>query len=234
MHVFYIPDIVAGGIYNLDKEESYHCVRVLRLRDRDEVMITDGKGGLYLAEIVQADIRCCSVLVKNPLEDTQKRSFRVHIALAPTKNISRTEWFIEKATEMGVDRISLFVSEHSERTSVNMERLNKLVISAAKQSVKAMMPQLDPLCSFESVIMQADCDKKFLACCNREDRTSIKKEYVAGESAMVMIGPEGDFSEKEVKAAEEMGFRIISLGQSRLRTETAALYALQNIHFVNS
>jgi 16S rRNA (uracil1498-N3)-methyltransferase len=142
------------------------------------------------------------------------------------------EWFLEKAVEMGVDKISFFIGEHSERTSIKRERLEKIMISALKQSLKAYMPELEENASYKDLIKSCE-GKKFIAYCKPEGRTSIKESYNKGEDVLILIGPEGDFSEKEVELALNNGFQAITLGESRLRTETAALFALQSVHFVN-
>jgi 16S rRNA (uracil1498-N3)-methyltransferase len=143
------------------------------------------------------------------------------------------EWFVEKAVEMGVDKISFFVGEHSERTIIKRERIEKIMVSALKQSLKSYMPQLDEKANFYDLVKNAKESRKFIAYCKPEGRTSIKESYKQGEDVLILIGPEGDFSEKEVDFAIENGFQTITLGESRLRTETAALFALQSVHFVN-
>jgi 16S rRNA (uracil1498-N3)-methyltransferase len=147
--------------------------------------------------------------------------------------MNRIEWFVEKAVEMGVDKISFFTSEHSERTVVKRERIEKIMVSALKQSLKAYMPELDETINFKDLVKNSQESKKFIAYCKPEGRTSIKESYNKEEDVLILIGPEGDFSENEVAFAIENGFKTITLGESRLRTETAALFALQGIHFVN-
>ncbi len=235
MHLFYTPDLELdkGEYYSLSKEESSHCVKVLRLREKDTICLTNGTGRFVFAEITDASPKLCSFIVNEVKEDYGKRNYRIHIAVAPTKNMNRIEWFVEKAVEMGVDKISFFTSEHSERTVVKRERIEKIMISALKQSLKAYMPELDEKVSFKDLVKNSQESKKFIAYCKPEGRTSIKDSYNKEEDVLILIGPEGDFSENEVSFAIENGFKTITLGESRLRTETAALFALQGIHFVN-
>ena len=235
MHLFYTPDLELdkGEYYSLSKEESSHCVKVLRLREKDTICLTNGTGRFVFAEITDASPKLCSFIVNEVKDDYGKRNYRIHIAVAPTKNMNRMEWFVEKAVEMGVDKISFFTSEHSERMVVKRERVEKIMISALKQSLKAYMPELDEKVSFKDLVKNSQESKKFIAYCKPEGRTSIKDSYNKEEDVLILIGPEGDFSENEVSFAIENGFKTITLGESRLRTETAALFALQGIHFVN-
>ena len=234
MHLFYTPDfeLNEGEYYSLNKEESTHCIKVLRLREKDIICLTNGLGRFVFAEISDANPKNCSFVVTEVKEDYGKRDFRIHIAVAPTKNMNRMEWFLEKAVEMGVDKISFFIGEHSERTIIKRERLEKIMVSALKQSLKAYMPELNENADFMELINSNET-KKFIAYCKPDGRTSIKESYNKGEDVLILIGPEGDFSEKEVELALNNGFQAITLGESRLRTETAALFALQSIHFVN-
>lgn len=233
MHLFYAPELDCSRDYSLSKEETQHCVRVLRMKEGDKVLLTDGKGGLYQAEIVQAVAQSCVCRVEKQLEDPQRRDYHIHIALAPTKNNARTEWFVEKAVEAGIDEISLFESRYSERTNVKAERLEKVMISALKQSFKANITAINPIVNFKTLVDSAKEQYKFIATCEGAKRVKLKDCYHQGGDVIVLIGPEGDFSKEEVVYAEERGFRPITLGQARLRTETAALYALQGIHFIN-
>lgn len=233
MHLFYAPELDCSRDYSLSKEEAQHCVRVLRMKEGYKVLLTDGKGGLYQAEIVQAVAQSCVCRVEKQLEDPQRRDYHIHIALAPTKNNARTEWFVEKAVEAGIDEISLFESRYSERTNVKAERLEKVMISALKQSFKANITAINPIVDFKTLVDSAKEQYKFIATCEGAKRVKLKDCYHQGGDVIVLIGPEGDFSKEEVAYAEERGFRPITLGQARLRTETAALYALQGIHFIN-
>lgn len=235
MHLFYTPDLELeeGEFYSLNKEESSHCIKVLRLKEKDTICLTNGKGRFVFAQITDAMPKACSFIVTKAQDEYAKRTYRIHLAVAPTKNMNRMEWFIEKAVEMGIDKISFFVSEHSERTNVKKERLEKIMVSALKQSLKSYMPELDIETKLSQLIKSSKETKKYIAYCKPEGRTCIKEDYKAGEDVLILIGPEGDFSEQEVENAIANGFKTITLGESRLRTETAALFALQSIHFVN-
>jgi len=224
MHLFYTPDI-ASDIYTLEEQESKHCIRVLRLKIGDEITLTDGIGNMYFSKIIEAHPKRCTVEVVEVKKGYGKRSFTIHIAVAPTKNIARTEWFIEKATEIGIDKITPLICEHSERKTTKTERLAKVVTSAVKQSLKAYHPVMNNSIDFKKFIEQKFEGEKFIAYCSDEYRGSLKNIYRKGEDALILIGPEGDFSPAEVDLAIKHGFMPVSLGHSRLRTETAALYA---------
>ncbi len=233
MHLFYTPNLNPNEPYSLSKEESAHAVRVLRLKEGNEVLLSDGEGNIYTAEILQALPQSCVCSIKSRFESYDKRDFSVRIAVAPTKNNARMEWFAEKATEMGINEITLFKSTHSERVVMKTERLEKVVISALKQSYKAFVPRIAPVKEFKQVVDEAKEAKRFIATCEGEERVKLKEAYCKGEDVIVLIGPEGDFSKEEISYAVSKGFRPLTLGEARLRTETAALYALQGIHFVN-
>jgi 16S rRNA (uracil1498-N3)-methyltransferase len=224
MHLFYTPDI-KSEIYTLDEQESKHCIRVLRLKIGDGITLTDGVGNMYFTKIIEDHPKRCTVQVAEVKKEYGKRPFKIHIAVAPTKNIARTEWFIEKATEIGIDEITPLICEHSERKIVKTERLTKVVTSAVKQSLKAYHPVVNDSVKFKKFIQQEFKGAKFIAYCSDEYRDSLKNIYEKGEDALVLIGPEGDFSPEEVDLAINHGFKPVSLGNSRLRTETAALYA---------
>jgi len=233
MHLFYTPDITENT-YTLSEEESKHCVRVLRMANGDEIELMDGKGSIYKAEIIDNNPKRCTVKIVNTIK-TEQRKFHLHIAIAPTKSIDRTEWFLEKATEIGVDELSLLNCQNSERTVIKAERLGKVLISAIKQSKNAYLPQLNELVDFNTYIStnQHFKGKKFIAHCYSNDLPHLKSKYNSLENVLVLIGPEGDFSLEEVKLAEANGFTSISLGKNRLRTETAALYACNTINVIN-
>jgi 16S rRNA (uracil1498-N3)-methyltransferase len=234
MQLFYTPDINPLEVYFLEQEESNHCVKVLRLKEGDELYLTDGIGNIYKAQILIANAKSCGVKVIETEYEYQKRNFYLHIAIAPTKNLSRIEWFVEKATEMGIDEISPMITEHSERVYMKTERLEKIIISAMKQSLKAYKPKLNPPREFSEIISSANQEKKLIGYCdNNETRYLIAEAYKKAEDVLILIGPEGDFSPSEIEIAKENGFKIINMGTSRLRTETAALFALCNIHSIN-
>lgn len=237
MHLFYTPDITLPT-YVLTEEESKHCVRVLRLSIGDNITLIDGKGGWYEAKITLDHPKKCEVRIISEQKEVGKSSYKLHLAIAPTKHMDRLEWFAEKATEIGIGELSLLNCHHSERVVVKTERLEKVLISAMKQSLKAYLPKLNPVMDFKK-FMESVVDfngQKFIAHCHPAavEKLHLKKLYQEQESVLILIGPEGDFSSEEVKMALEKGFREISLGSSRLRTETAALAACLTVHILNS
>lgn len=232
MHIFYTPDIVAEA-YTLSEEESKHAVRVLRLQVGDEVVLVDGKGGYYQARILEANPKRTHLQVFQTQQDFGKRNHYLHIAVAPTKNIERMEWFLEKATEMGIDEITPIICERSERKEVKLERLNKIITSAVKQSIKAYHPQLNEAISFKKLLDQPFEGQKLIAHCMDHEKSSSKQIIQTNKRYLVLIGPEGDFTPTELALAKECGFLPLSLGESRLRTETAALAACFEINFLN-
>lgn len=232
MQLFFTPDIDSEN-YFLSEEESKHAVRVLRLSKGDEVNLIDGRGGFYKAEIVNANPKKCEVRVLKTEKEFGKRNFHLHIACAPTKNIERFEWFLEKAAEIGVDEITPIICEHSERTSVKTDRLNKVLVSAMKQSVKAYLPKLNEAKKITDVIKGNNVAKKLIAHCGAEEKEHLKNLISKGESVFILIGPEGDFSTEEIDLAIRNGFHEISLGKSRLRTETAAVFGCSIANLIN-
>lgn len=231
MQLFYTPDIATNP--ELPKEEAGHCVRVLRLTEGDEIQLTDGKGSFYKAAITSAHAKHCMVSI---LEETVQEplwNFRLHIAIAPTKNMDRLEWFIEKATEIGIDAITCVKCDHSERKDVKLPRLEKTAISAMKQSLKARLPEISEMLTFKELVKLPFEGRKFIAHCDEGSKKLLKETYIAGENAFILIGPEGDFSPEEISLALAHGFEPISLGESRLRTETAALVACHTLHVLN-
>jgi len=231
MHVFYTPDIQNRP--ELPEEEAAHAIRVLRLQPGDEVMLTDGQGNFYRAEIATATSKRCLVNLLETLPQAPLWSGHLHIAMAPTKNMDRTEWFAEKATEIGFDELTFLNCRFSERKVIKTERITKILVSAIKQSLKARLPKLNEMTDFDKFISQPFEGQKFIAHCYKGEKPLLKDVIQPGTDAVVLIGPEGDFSEDEVKKAEAHGFRPISLGRSRLRTETAALVACHILNLQN-
>ena len=228
MQLFYAPDIVPPE-HVLGEEESKHCVRVLRLAAGDPLSVTDGRGTLYRCELVDADVRRCRIRVVEQLPAFERLPYRLTMAVAPTKNADRFEWFLEKATEVGVTRIVPLLTDHSERRIFKPERSEKVITAAMKQSLKAYRPQLDPLTPFAALVAEPAAGRRFIAHCEAP-RTPAGKPFLASllrphEEATILIGPEGDFSTAEIDAALAAGFEEISLGSQRLRTETAAVAA---------
>ena len=231
MHVFYTPDIQTQA--ELPGEEAAHAVRVLRLQAGDKVTLTDGKGNFYRAAISAATNKRCLVDILEVLPQAPLWSGHLHIAMAPTKNIDRTEWFVEKATEIGFDELTFLNCRFSERKVIKTERIAKILISSIKQSLKARLPRLNEMTDFNTFINLPFKGRKFIAHCHEGEKPLLKDIACKGEDALVLIGPEGDFSEEEVKKAVENGFKPISLGRSRLRTETAALVACHILNLQN-
>jgi len=234
MQLFYTPNINADDEgFTLDKEESKHIVRVLRLKEGKEIFITDGKGNLLKVEISNADHKACEVTVLERIHNHEKRDYYIHMAVAPTKMNDRYEWFLEKATEIGIDEITPIIGQHSERKKVKIERYQKVILSAVKQSLKAYIPKINEAIKLKDFLNQDFEGDKFIAHCVEDDRKSLKTELKPNRKYLVLIGPEGDFSKEEIANALEKGFTPVTLGNFRLRTETAALAAVHSIAFVN-
>jgi len=216
----------------LGNEESFHCIKVLRMRVGETLNLTDGNGNLYEGQILAQDIKNCPVMLTSVTTDYGKRPFRLHMAVAPTKNIARFEWFLEKATEIGIDEITPLICEHSERVQIRIDRLQKIILSAAKQSLKTYLPVLHEPMKFDDFIKLNHPDSRFVAYVEEHQPLHLKSSYLNGDCT-VLIGPEGDFSKKEMDKAFQQGFKPVSLGPSRLRTETAAIVACHIINIVN-
>lgn len=232
MHVFYTPDIATTP--ELPEEEAGHCLRVLRLGMGDEVMLTDGKGCFYRAEISNIAGKRCLVKVVETIPQAPFWRGHLQLAIAPTKNMDRMEWMAEKATEIGFDELSFLSCRFSERKVIKTERIEKIVVAAVKQSLKAYKPVVDEMEDFRTFISRKELpEQRFIAHCYEGEKPLLKHVLTPGEDALVMIGPEGDFSREEVEMAGTAGFRSISLGRSRLRTETAGLVALFTLNFFN-
>lgn len=224
MQIFYAPDI-ASNTYTLPEEESKHCIRVLRLNTGDEITLIDGKGNLFTASISNPNPKRCEVIVTDVKTEFGKRNFYLHIAIAPTKNIERLEWFLEKATEIGVDEITPILCDRSERKVINNDRLEKIIVSAVKQSIKAYVPKLNEMISLKQFLNQSIDGQKFIAHCNSWDLPPLKDNLQPNSKVTILIGPEGDFTYNEVEQCLSNGYKEISLGTSRLRTETAGIVA---------
>lgn len=232
MQLFYIEDL-SSDIIELSKEESQHCVRVLRLSEGDEIFLTDGRGLMCSGEIISAGNKSCSVQIKERTENFQQRDYYLHLAVAPTKNTARLEWFLEKAVEVGIDEFTPVFCEHSERNSLKTERLEKIAVAAMKQSLKAYKPVINEPVLLKDFLGRNSDMQKFIAYCEGDSRTPLKSVYQAKKPAVVLIGPEGDFSKNEIEKALETGFIPVTLGTSRLRTETAALATCFFINLLN-
>lgn len=229
--IFYAPSILQDN--TLPQDESAHCVRVLRKKEGDEILVTNGKGLFFEAEIVSAHQKHCVVNILETIEEPKPWSNYLHIAFAPTKNLDRIEWFAEKVTEIGLDRLTPLRCRYSERKEVKLPRIEKILVSAMKQSQKAILPELDEMISFSAFIKQPFDGQKFIAHCYPQEKQLLKHIYKPQGNVLILIGPEGDFSEQEVAEALKNGFEPISLGESRLRAETAALVACNTIQILN-
>jgi 16S rRNA (uracil1498-N3)-methyltransferase len=233
MQIFYAPDITAD-LYILNEVESKHIIRVLRMIKGSTIRLIDGKGNLYEGTIENPDQKKCQIRITGIIRDFEKRSYSLHIAISPLKNPERFEWFIEKSVEIGIDEITPLICHNTEKQGIKPERINNIIISAMKQSLKASGTKLNSPATFNDFIKTKPDGKRMIAHCNESfSRSKISDVYNKNEKAVIMIGPEGDFSESEIKKAAENGFRQIHLGMSRLRTETAGVSACHSIYFIN-
>lgn len=233
MQLFYTP-YISGNNYTLHENESKHCIRVLRMSKGDIIHLTDGFGNLYKAKIDDNNPKACHIKIIEKFENFEKRDYYIHIAISPTKSIDRFEWFLEKATEIGIDEITPILTDRSERKQVKTERLEKIVISAMKQSIKAFKPKINKLVSLSEFINHKKTEEVLgIAHCNEGVKKRIPEIYSKGQSCLILIGPEGDFSPEEVAIASLNGFKQVSMGEARLRTETAGVVACHSVSFMN-
>jgi len=233
MHIFYTPDI-SGDEYLLSEPESKHAMRVLRLVEGDEILLIDGNGGKYVAKIAaKAGKRTLVHIISKETMDHRSKH-RLHIAIAPTKNMERLEFFLEKATEIGIDEITPLLCRFSERKVIKDDRLQRVVVAAAKQSVKAFMPIINPLTKVSDFVQLPHEGSKYIAHCYDMPKAALKDVATVANGSTVMIGPEGDFSQEEVALAVEHGFEAVELGKERLRTETAGIVACHTVNLMNS
>lgn len=223
MILFYTSNIENQLAY-LEAEEARHCTQVLRKKTGDKVHFVDGNGGFYEGILQEVHKRNCTIRIIKSQIPFKPRPFRLHIAIAPTKNNSRFEWFLEKATELGIDEITPIICQHSERRKLRIDRLQKVLVAAMKQSLKAYLPILNEPISFKQfTTLPRTNTAKYIA--QGQEKLHLKNNYEAGNDVLVMIGPEGDFAEEELLLAAQNDFRGVNLGKSRLRTETAGLVA---------
>lgn len=230
MNLFYHPNI-RNGQYFLDENESRHCIKVLRLSNGDTINVIDGYGGRYKVRITTAHPKKCEFDIIEKHQDDPSKYF-IHIAIAPTKNLDRIEWFVEKSVEFGIHRISFIQCDNSERKVIKTERIKRKVIEAAKQSLKSSVPKIDELMSFNSFVKNVDEKNKYIAYVDFENEKNLKS-VASDTSYCVLIGPEGDFTNDELTLAVEKGFQKVSLGSSRLRTETAGVAACHILNLIN-
>ncbi|OUV74717.1 MAG: 16S rRNA (uracil(1498)-N(3))-methyltransferase [Flavobacteriales bacterium TMED123] len=212
----------------LSAEESKHATKSLRKKEGDILHFTDGKGGFYKAEITLADSRKCQLTIISSEKKPKQHNYHLHIAIAPTKNMDRFEWFLEKACEIGIDKITPIICERSERKVIKTGRCNRILLSAMKQSLKFHLPKLNEVITLKDFLNQDFEGNKYIAHCEDGEKKELKQEKVA-EKTLILIGPEGDFSTNEIKMALQNQFKAVSLGESRLRTETAGLVSVHTI-----
>ena len=234
MQLFYNPNINSKTQnFTFDKEESRHIVRVLRKKEGNILTITNGLGNLFSVEIINANDKKCSVQIISSEKLNKPWNYNLHIAIAPTKMNDRFEWFLEKATEIGIDEITPIICENSERKVFKKERMQKVIISAAKQSLKYTFPKLnDPVKLFD-FMSNVDAEIKLIAHCEDSEKNILKNIISAKKDILVLIGPEGDFSTKEISKALQHKYIPLSLGKSRLRTETAGIVVCNTISVIN-
>ncbi|MEI7583228.1 16S rRNA (uracil(1498)-N(3))-methyltransferase [Runella sp.] len=244
MHLFYQPNF--SEISALTDDEAFHAAKVLRLREGEAVRVTDGKGSWFDAIVQQTHPKRCDLKIVQETKQSS-RPFRIEIALAPTKNLDRVEWFVEKATEIGIDKISFFYTKQSERRTMKLERLQKIAVSAMKQSLQAYLPEIVEVGDFEKWILTLSkfetpisqtltklTTQKFIAHLpNDQVPEHLLKKALPRQNCTVLIGPEGDFTEAEIQLTQQNGFQMVTLGNTRLRTETAALMACHTLHTAN-
>ncbi len=232
MYLFYTKNI-EGDLAFLEDEEARHCVQVLRRKPGDAVSFVDGLGTFYEGNIIEVSKKSCVIQI-NDRKSEPERGFRVHVAIAPTKNNDRFEWFLEKATEIGIDEITPLRCEHAERKRIRLDRLEKILIAAMKQSLKATLPKLNELIDFADFIANAKADQQFIAHLGEEPTPHLQDACQPQRSVLVLIGPEGDFSPAEIELALKSQYASVSLGDSRLRTETAGVVACHIVNLKNA
>ena len=235
MYLFYTSDLRDDYAW-FSEVETRHCLQVLRHQAGDTVHFIDGVGGLYEGKIHETAKRHFVVKIAERRLEEKKEGGRLHLAIAPTKNIDRFEWFLEKATELGVDEITPLLCKHSERKKIRTDRLEKILLTATKQSLRARLPVLHDLVSFADFIKKCETtngEDRYIAHCRFSEIPHLKDNCRCGRNVIMLIGPEGDFSEREVAAANDCGFESVSLGKARLRTETAGIAACHIVQLVN-
>lgn len=231
MALFYVPKLSEATI--LPEEESLHAIKVLRLKEGDLIQVVDGIGGLFNAKITIPHHKHCEFNITESVINTQNRNYKLHIAIAPTKNIERLEWFIEKATEIGIDEITPIICQNSERRILKEDRLHKVIVAASKQSLKSYFPVLHPATDFNSFIKSYSAEQKFIAHCYPTQKSLLKEVVTQACSTLILIGPEGDFTLDELSNSISHNYIPVSLGESRLRTETAGIVACNTVSILN-
>jgi 16S rRNA (uracil1498-N3)-methyltransferase len=233
MQLFYNPNIdEQTESFYFDKEESKHIIKVLRKKDSDILFVTNGAGLVFETEITLASDNKCTVKI-NSVEKRAPSQYHLHLAVAPTKMNDRYEWFLEKATEIGIHEITPIICDRSERKVINKDRFDKIILSAMKQANECYLPQLNEAVTLKEFLKKTSAGLKLIAHCEETDKKTLKSVVQKNQSTTILIGPEGDFSEKEIALAIENDYQPITLGKTRLRTETAAIVACHSVAFFN-
>lgn len=232
MNIF-IAEII-DGMALLNKEESLHCAKVLRKKVGEKIRLIDGKGSFFDAELIQVSEKQCKAKVIHSERATSQRDHYLHLAISPTKQNERIEWMLEKCVEIGIDEITFLKCRNSERIVIKTERMKKIVEGAVKQSLQALIPKVNELISFKEFVMNCSEEQKLIAHCDSGDKKLLKEKSFKDKRTLILIGPEGDFDQEEIKLALTNSFQAVSLGSTRLRTETAGLYACQAISILSS
>ena len=231
---YYYSSEIKGKTHKLNDEESNHCLKVLRHKKGDIIYITNGKGKLYEGKIIDDSSKICQVEIIDIQDKKEINFYYLHIGIAPTKNIDRFEFFLEKCTEIGINEITPLICENSERDKINNGRLNKILISAMKQSLKTTLPKLNKLTKFIDYVNNPSQFDKYIAHCQEGIKKPLKNLYKKSNDVIILIGPEGDFSKNEISEALKNNFKPVTLSNNRLRTETAGIIACHTINFINS
>jgi len=232
MYLFYTNKF-DGEWAMLEEAEARHCVQVLRMKIGDPIQFVNGQGSWFKGRLVELHKKACRIVIEGQEMLADVCPVDLHLAVAPTKNIDRFEWFLEKATEIGISQVTPLLCKRSERKRIRPERLERVLIAAMKQSLKARLPVLNPLQKLSDFLPGVSSEQKLIAHCHEGEKKLLKNIYIPQKSVCILIGPEGDFMEEEVAAAQDKGFQAIGLGEARLRTETAALVACHSINFMN-
>ena len=233
MDQFFYSTQIYNDFIILPKDESLHALTVIRKNIGDKLLVVDGKGGLYETCIESDNIQSCRLNIVSVDKEFGHRNYYIHIAIAPTKSHYRVEWFVEKAVEIGAEEISFILTDHSERKNIKLNRINKRAISAMKQSLKAFLPKINDIVPLSDFMTKCSNDEKYIGYLNKGKNNHLMQSAIAKSDYCMLIGPEGDFSSSEINASQKFGFKPVSLGNNRLRTETAGLAACHILNLVN-